>query len=125
MMVSGDHPYHALLMRDLKAQVEALKVEGTGENPPGQGGGQLPVYEVYTRTEAGKFAHLSKVSMSCDANGRVCHVMALGLVMMCWVGVSCDDHMMLMMTLVRGLVCLLCHVTYISCDCSLVNWRGG
>jgi len=62
MMVSADHPYQAVLMRDLKAQVESLKAQ---EAEPGDRGdrGQA-VYEVYTRTEAAKFAHLSKVRPS-------------------------------------------------------------
>lgn len=57
MMVSPEHPYQAVLMRDLKAQVESLKTLGSGETSTG---GQA-TYEVYTRTEAAKFAHLSKV----------------------------------------------------------------
>ena len=56
----AEHPYQAVLMRDLKAQVEALKIEGP-EGEPSAAGGQA-VYEVFTRTEAAKFAHLSKVS---------------------------------------------------------------
>ena len=59
MMVSPEHPYQAVLMRDLQAQVESLKTQGSGEHPVGGEGGAL--YEVYTRTEAAKFAHLSKV----------------------------------------------------------------
>ena len=43
--------------RDLKAQIEALKaVEDKTTQQTDQ-----PTYEVYTRTEAAKFAHLSKV----------------------------------------------------------------
>ena len=55
----AEHPYQAILMRDLKTQVEALKVEDDGSR---SSAGGLPVYEVYTRTEAAKFAHFSKVS---------------------------------------------------------------
>ena len=62
MLVTPQHPYQAVLMRDLKAQIESLKTQG-GE---GEGGastvtGDRATYEVYTRTEAAKFAHLSKV----------------------------------------------------------------
>lgn len=47
----------SLLLRDLKAQIEALKtVEDKTTRQTDQ-----PTYEVYTRTEAAKFAHLSKV----------------------------------------------------------------
>ena len=46
-----------LPLRDLKAQIEALKtVEDKTTHQTDQ-----PTYEVYTRTEAAKFAHLSKV----------------------------------------------------------------
>lgn len=46
--------------RDLKAQIEALKaVEDKTTRQTDQ-----PTYEVYTRTEAAKFAHLSKVCSS-------------------------------------------------------------
>ena len=58
-MVSPEHPYQAVLMRDLKAQVEALKAVEAGS--PGAPGGGQAMYEVYTRTEAAKFTHLSKV----------------------------------------------------------------
>ena len=61
MLVSPEHPYQAVLMRDLKAQVESLKTQGSGETSTS--GGQA-TYEVYTRTEAAKFAHLSKVWLS-------------------------------------------------------------
>ncbi len=65
MLVTPQHPYQAVLMRDLKAQIQALKIQGAtdGESsaPPPASGGQA-TYEVYTRTEAAKFAHLSKVT---------------------------------------------------------------
>ena len=59
MVVSSEHPYQAILMRDLKAQIESLKSQST-EATPTEGG---PIYEVYTKTEAAKFSHLSKVSL--------------------------------------------------------------
>lgn len=59
MMTSTEHPYQAVLMRDLKAQVESLKIQGSGSAESSDGGQAM--YEVYTRTEAAKFAHLSKV----------------------------------------------------------------
>ena len=72
LMLSAEHPYHTVLLRDLKAQLEALKegqsVEGRGEGgrggkqPPQGSKDQLPTYEIYARTESAKFAHLSKVS---------------------------------------------------------------
>jgi hypothetical protein len=67
LMLSPEHPYHTVLLRDLKAQLEALK-EGQSREGGGRGGKQpqgnkeLPTYEIYARTEAAKFAHLSKVS---------------------------------------------------------------
>ena len=79
MQVSADHPYQAVLMRDIKTQVEALKTREAGEGGMVEGRG---MYEVYTRTEAAKFAHLSKVCVlwwawprgSCD----LCGVFAAG-----------------------------------------------
>ena len=64
-MLSSEHPYHTVLLRDLKAQLEALKEQKSEEGERGkqpQGDKQLPTYEVYARTEAAKFAHLSKVN---------------------------------------------------------------
>ena len=67
-MLSAEHPYHTVLLRDLKAQLEALKegqsVEGGrgGKQPPQGSKEQLPTYEIYARTESAKFAQLSKVS---------------------------------------------------------------
>ena len=61
LMLSSEHPYHTVLLRDLKAQLEALK--GQKEDGSRQDK-ELPTYEVYTRTEAAKFTHLSKVSYS-------------------------------------------------------------
>ena len=69
-MLSAEHPYHTVLLRDLKAQLEALKEGQSGGGARGGRGGkqpqgdkeQLPTYEIYARTEAAKFAHLSKVS---------------------------------------------------------------
>lgn len=62
MMTSPEHPYQAVLMRDLKAQVHALKAPGEGEGQErGTTTGGQPLYEIYTRTETAKFAHLSKV----------------------------------------------------------------
>ncbi|XP_064401564.1 dynactin subunit 2-like isoform X2 [Halichondria panicea] len=53
--LSADQPHNTLLLRDLRAQIEAVK--GTGEQ-----GTDHALYEVYTRSEAAKFAHLSKMS---------------------------------------------------------------
>ena len=69
-MLSAEHPYHTVLLRDLKAQLEAFKegqsVEGGGgrggKQPPQGTKDQLPTYEIYARTESAKFAQLSKVS---------------------------------------------------------------
>ena len=58
MMVSAEHPYQAILMRDLQAQIKSLKLEESGDESPNRN----PVYEVFTQTEAAKFAHLSKVN---------------------------------------------------------------
>ena len=52
--LSADQPHNTLLLRDLWAQIEAVK--GTGEQ-----GTDHALYEVYTRSEAAKFSHLSKV----------------------------------------------------------------
>lgn len=60
LMLSSEHPYHTVLLRDLKTQLEALKSQK--EEPSRQGSDQQPTYEIYARTEAAKFAHLSKVS---------------------------------------------------------------
>lgn len=62
MQVSAEHPYQAVLARDLTAQVQALRAQQEGEGEGGVAGGK-GVYEVYTRTEAAKFAHLSKVGV--------------------------------------------------------------
>ena len=62
LMLSSDHPYHTVLLRDLKAQLEALKSQREDASRQGKEGGQQPTYEIYARTEAAKFAHLSKVS---------------------------------------------------------------
>ncbi len=56
--LSADQPHNTLLLRDLRAQIEAVK--GTGEQ-----GTDHALYEVYTRSEAAKFAHLSKVLKMC------------------------------------------------------------
>ena len=45
-----------VISRDLKSQIEALK---SSKDPSQE---KQPTYEVYTRTEAAKFAHLSKVT---------------------------------------------------------------
>lgn len=59
----------SLPLRDLKAQIEALK---TVEDKPTRQTDQ-PTYEVYTRTEAAKFAHLSKVCCpQRDGYAQVC-----------------------------------------------------
>ena len=60
LMLSSEHPYHTVLLRDLKAQLEALKTQR--EETLRQATDQQPTYEIYARTEAAKFAHLSKVS---------------------------------------------------------------
>jgi dynactin-2 len=53
-------PYHSLLLRDLKSQVDAL---GSGDRGVVSGShGDQPIYELYARTETAKFAHLSKLS---------------------------------------------------------------
>jgi hypothetical protein len=53
-------PYHSLLLRDLKSQVEAL---GCGDRGVASGShGNQPIYELYAKTETAKFAHLSKLS---------------------------------------------------------------
>lgn len=76
MLVTPEHPYQAVLMRDLKSQIQALKTQGAedgGTSAPSTTtatGGQA-TYEVYTRTEAAKFAHLSKVGCH---GGLECHV---------------------------------------------------
>jgi len=58
LMIAPEQPHQALLLRDLKAQIEALKsTEDKTTQQPDQ-----PTYEVYTRTEMAKFAHLSKLS---------------------------------------------------------------
>lgn len=59
-MLSSEHPYHTVLLQDLKAQLAALKAAEDGGKQ--QRDKDLPTYEVYARTEAAKFAHLSKVS---------------------------------------------------------------
>lgn len=74
MLVSAEHPYQAVLMRDLKAQVESLK---TSRGSDGGGAGGQAMYEVYTRTEAAKFSHLSKVSLGGCGFG---HVIVLAVV---------------------------------------------
>ena len=52
-----------MLLRDLKAQLEALKSGKEEAGKQGKAGtDQRPMYEIYARTEAAKFAHLSKVS---------------------------------------------------------------
>ena len=62
MLVTPQHPYQAVLMRDLKAQVQALKTQGgEGEITTPPTTGERATYEVFTRSEAAKFAHLSKV----------------------------------------------------------------
>ena len=60
-LATPEHPYHSLLLRDLKTQVEAL---GSGDRGVASGshGNQQPIYELYARTETAKFAHLSKAS---------------------------------------------------------------
>lgn len=58
-LASPEHPHQTVLLRDLQSQLEVLKSRG-------EAGGQQttdhPTYEVYTRSEAAKFAHLSKLS---------------------------------------------------------------
>ena len=61
-MLSSEHPYHTVLLRDLKAQLDALKTQREETSRQGQATDQQPTYEIYARTEAAKFAHLSKVS---------------------------------------------------------------
>ena len=64
MLVTAEHPYQAVLMRDLKAQVQrTLRTEEVKRDSAGGDDttGGRAVYEVYTRTEATKFSHLSKV----------------------------------------------------------------
>ena len=66
-MLSSEHPYHTVLLRDLKAQLEGLKQQPRAPKEDGE----KPTYEVYTRTEAAKFAHLSKVSELVDSEHPV------------------------------------------------------
>ena len=61
-MLSSEHPYHTVLLRDLKVQLEALKTHTEKGARQSQDSSDQPTYEIYTRTEAAKFAHLSKVS---------------------------------------------------------------
>ena len=61
LMLSSEHPYHTVLLRDLKAQLDSLKAQGEEPQRKGRGTDQQPTYEIYARTDAAKFAHLSKV----------------------------------------------------------------
>lgn len=59
-LTTPQHPYHSLLLRDLKSQVEEL---GSGDRGVASGShGNQPIYELYARTESTKFSHLSKLS---------------------------------------------------------------
>ena len=58
-MVTPEHPFQTVLLRNLKTQLEALKSCDMSHDT--QQMRDQPMYEVYTRTEAAKFAHLSKV----------------------------------------------------------------
>ena len=64
-LADPEHPQGTLLLRDVQSQLQALKTSGTSGGGGGGGGGGQPVYELYTRTEAAKFAHLSKVLLQC------------------------------------------------------------
>lgn len=59
-LTTSEHPYHSLLLRDLKTQVEALGSSDRGV-VTGSPGNQ-PIYELYAKTETAKFSHLSKLS---------------------------------------------------------------
>ena len=71
LMLSPEHPYHTVLLRDLKAQLEALKTQREDSGREGKGTSQQPTYEIYARTEAAKFAHISKVGRSVNKHGVV------------------------------------------------------
>ncbi len=61
-----EHPYHTLCLRSLKAQVKALQ-PGSHDEKSTTDDGKRAVYEVYTKTEAAKFAHLSKARLAARA----------------------------------------------------------
>lgn len=59
-LTSPQNPYHSLLLRDLKSQVEALGSADRGVASSSHS--NQPIYELYAKTETAKFAHLSKLS---------------------------------------------------------------
>ena len=85
LSISPDHPYQSLLLRDFKAQIEAVRL--SDEKESGSDNNQ-PIYEVYTRTEAAKFAHLSKVVCLCWEGGGGYH----GLHILTLLLILCSPH---------------------------------
>ena len=58
----AEHPYHTLCLRSLESQVKALQAPAVSKKKTAEGN-QAAIYEIYTKTEAAKFSHLSKVGL--------------------------------------------------------------